>query len=266
MTAQDAESVARTHGPVVILVEPQLGENIGMTARAMANFGLTRLRLVNPRDGWPSESAEKAASGADWIIRDATVHSSLEDAIADLGQVYATTARPRDIVKPVLGPDAAATEIIHHSKIADQPLSGVLFGRERWGLTNDEVALADSILTYEVNPDFASLNISQAVLLFGHVWFAKTSGPTRRDGFEALQPHAVKADLMRLFEHLESELDESGFLRPLEKRPRMVNNLRAILTRAQLTEGEVRTLRGVIVSLVGRRHRRNERGEGERRV
>ena len=254
MAGTDKTKIPASGGPAIILVEPQLGENIGMTARAMANFGLSRLRLVAPRDGWPSEAARKAASGADWVIEGVKVHDTLEAAIADLGLVYATTARDRDMTKPVVGPKTSVDAILTRQMSGED--AGVLFGRERWGLTNEEIALADEILTYPVNPAFASLNIAQAVLLFGYEWFVgfhaaetgEDEGPERTGG-AAL---AEKAELFNLFEHLETELDEGGFLKPVEKRPKMVQNLRNILHRASLTSQDVRTLRGVIVALTGR--------------
>ena len=255
MAGTDRSREPVSGGPAIVLVEPQLGENIGTAARAMANFGLADMRLVNPRDGWPSEPAQKAASGADWIIADARVFPTVEEAIADLGLVFATTARPRDMTKPVEGPVAAVGALARRMAAGEQ--AGVLFGRERWGLTNDEIALADAILSYPVNPRFASLNIAQAVLLFGYEWFRQTGpgeGGYSRDGAaEDAEPLADKADLIRLFEHLEEELDAGGFLWPPEKRPRMVNTLRNILHRAQLRDQDVRTLRGVIVALTGRR-------------
>ncbi|MCG8446243.1 MAG: RNA methyltransferase, partial [Hyphomicrobiales bacterium] len=182
MAGTDKTKIPASGGPAIILVEPQLGENIGMTARAMANFGLSRLRLVAPRDGWPSEAASKAASGADWVIEGVKVHDTLEAAIADLGLVYATTARDRDMTKPVVGPKTSVDAILTRQMSGED--AGVLFGRERWGLTNEEIALADEILTYPVNPAFASLNIAQAVLLFGYEWFvgfhaAETAGDER---------------------------------------------------------------------------------------
>ena len=258
MAGTDKTKRAAAGGPAIILVEPQLGENIGMTARAMANFGLSRLRLVSPRDGWPSETANKAASGADGVIEGAQVFSTLEAAVADLGLVYATTARDRDMTKPVVGPKAAVGAILKRQLSSED--AGVLFGRERWGLTNEEIALADEILTYPVNPAFASLNIAQAVLLFGYEWFvgfhaAEDEGPERAGAV----PLAEKAELFNLFEHLESELDQGGFLKPVEKRPKMVQNLRNILHRASLTSQDVRTLRGVIVALTGRPFRGKER-------
>jgi tRNA/rRNA methyltransferase len=251
MAGTDTSKTPLAGGPAIVLVEPQLGENIGTAARAMANFGLVDLRLVNPRDGWPSEAARKAASGADWIVDGARVFATLAEAISDVGLAYATTARPRGMTKPVDGPPAAVEALA--GRLAAGEGAAVLFGRERWGLTNDEVALADRILTYPANPAFASLNIAQAVLLFGYEWFRQTasddSGFARDTGAAAAPALADKADLYRLFEHLETELDAGGFLKPPEKRPHMVNTLRNMLHRAALTEQDVRTLRGVIVAL-----------------
>src|SRR5215510_7997350 len=156
-------------GPAIILVEPQLGENIGMTARAMGNFALSRLRLVNPRDGWPNVAAQRAAAGADHILDRVELFDTVQAAIADLDLVFATTARAHDQAKPVVAPDAAAREIVSH--IAAGGGAGILFGRERAGLTNEEVALANRIVTFPVNPGFASLNLAQAVLLIGYEWF-----------------------------------------------------------------------------------------------
>src|SRR5713226_6056726 len=161
-------------GPVVILVEPQLGENIGMAARAMGNFGLTRLRIVNPRDGWPNVHARRAASGADHILDQVELFDTVGQAVADLSLLFATTARAHDQAKPVVAPEAAAREIVAHA--ADGGV-GILFGRERYGLQNEEVALANRIITFPVNPGFASLNLAQAVLLIGYEWFKlSTSG------------------------------------------------------------------------------------------
>ena len=256
-TAHDRD--IRTGGPVVILVKPQLGENIGAAARAMANFGLSRLRLVAPRDGWPSDKARASASGADWVIDGAEVHATTADAIADLGFVLATTARPRDMVKRVVGPGTAAEELARRIQSAEQ--AGILFGGERAGLDNDDIALADTIVTYPVNPGFASLNLAQAVLLFAYEWM-RARGPEQEEGL-VLNKHtlAPKADLVRLFEHLEAELDAAGFLKPVEKRPVMVRTLRNLLHRATLTEQEVRTLRGVIVALTKHGASRDEAAE-----
>ena len=161
-------------GPVVILVEPQLGENIGMTARAMGNFALSRLRIVNPRDGWPNIAAQRAAAGADHILEGAQLFDTVEQAVADLTLLYATTARAHDQAKPVVAPTQAASEIVAH--VGAGGGAGILFGRERYGLQNEEVALANRIITFPVNPGFASLNLAQAVLLIGYEWFKHSTG------------------------------------------------------------------------------------------
>lgn len=168
MAGTNSELELVAEGPAIILVEPQLGENIGMVARAMANFGLSELRLVNPRDGWPSEKARAAASKADHVIDGTRVFETLEEAIKDLNFVYATTARERYGFKPVRAPVTAADTLRTKFKAGEK--TGILFGRERWGLTNEEVALADEIVTFPVNPAFASLNIAQAVLLMSYEW------------------------------------------------------------------------------------------------
>lgn len=236
-------------GPAIILVEPQLGENVGTAARAMANFGLIDLRLVNPREGWPNEKARAAASGADHVIDRARVFVSVEAAIADLGFVFATTARHRELSKDVAGPRQAAARLFEFGRTS--PV-GVLFGRERSGLTNDEVTLADEILTLPVNPEFSSLNIAQAVLVVAYEWrLAMVGGeaaglPFARPGEDELAP---KEQLLHLFEHLERALDATGFFRPRERRPHMVRAIRTMLHRARLTEQEVRTLRGVVAAL-----------------
>jgi tRNA/rRNA methyltransferase len=236
-------------GPAIVLVEPQLGENIGTAARAMANFGLVDLRIVNPREGWPSEKARAAASRADHVLDRARVFPSLPEAIADLRFVYATTARSREVAKPVVGPREAAARL--RALLGGGQEAGVLFGRERIGLTNEELSLADEILTLPVDPNFASLNVAQAVLVVAYEW--RRSGiandeaglPFDRPG----GPLANKAELAGLFEHLETALEQSGFFRPPEKRPHMVEALRTLLHRAQLSEQEVRTLRGVVTAL-----------------
>ena len=236
--------------PVIILVDPQLGENIGMAARAMANFGLGELRLVNPRDGWPNERAVVAASGAPDILENVQVFDNVAGAIGDLQFVVATSARSRDMVKPVAGPKAVAADL--HMRIQRTERTGILFGREKWGLTNDEVAHADQLLTYPVNPSFSSLNLSQAVLLFGYEWYlASGRGHEVEEGVPDHPDRrpASRQELVHFFEHLESELDKAGFLRPIEKRPSMVRNIRNIFHRTELTDQDVRTLRGIIVSL-----------------
>jgi len=254
--------------PSVILVNPQLGENIGTAARAMANFGLADLRIFDPRDGWPSERACAAAAKGEWIVKAASVHEKLEDAVADLNFVYATTARPRDMIKPVMTPDQASADM--HARIADGQKVGVMFGRERWGLSNDEIALADVAVMAPVDPSHASLNIAQAVLLIGYEWYkpvaqsigmgTKEAGPEVTTGLKMPETRpATRQELVGMFEHLERELDEAGFFKTDEVRPKMKINLRNMLGRAGLTEQEVRTMRGVISSLSRGRFQRNKK-------
>ena len=203
-------------GPAIILCEPQLGQNIGMVARAMANFGLAELRLVNPRDGWPSEYAQKAAKGAIHVVEQAKVFATIEEAVADLNFVMATTARPRDMIKKVRGPEEAAADL--HKRYHGNEKVGVLFGRERWGLNNDEIALADEIITFPVNPALASLNIAQAVLLFSYEWMKSTGEEPVLDGFEKEgTPPAKREHLTGLMDHLESALDDAGYFFPVER-------------------------------------------------
>lgn len=235
-------------GPAIILVEPQLGENIGMVARAMANFGLAELRLVNPRDGWPSDKARAAASNADHVIDATVVFDSLKAAIADLQFVFATTARQRDGFKRVAGPVEAGRVLRAHSASGER--TGILFGRERFGLYNEEVALADEIVTFPVDPEFASLNIAQAVLLMSYEWMKSGLEDETATNFTAPQMRpATKEQLHGLFDHLESALDARGYFRPLPKKPKMIDNLRSILTRPAFAEPELQVLRGVIASL-----------------
>lgn len=241
-----------TAGPAIILVEPQLGENIGMAARAMLNCGLVELRLVKPRDGWPSDKALAAASGADAVIKNAVVFDSTSDAIADLERVFATTARPRDMTCVLSTPTGAAREI--RGFMATGGKAGILFGREAKGLKNDDLSLSDALIMIPVNPAFSSLNLAQAVFAVGHEWF-RLSDDTPES--ELAMPKATrpadKAELLGLFEHLEGELDDAGFFHVAEMRPGKVRNLRNMLQRAGLTEQEVRTLRGVITSLSTKR-------------
>jgi tRNA/rRNA methyltransferase len=255
--------------PAVILVKPQLGENIGFAARAMVNFGLTDLRLVAPRDGWPNDKARAAAAGAAALVDRATVYDSVADAIGELNFVLASTARPRGMVKPVLSPARAAAELKRRGARAER--TGVLFGPERSGLDNDTIALADAILTAPVNPEFASLSLPQAVLLFGYEWFKTMEAEpslgrvTAFDGaaaagmsFPGTRP-ARRAELIGLFEHLESELDRAGFLYPEEKRPSMVRAIRNMFHRMSATDQDVRTWRGIVASLAGRAPRRGRK-------
>lgn len=232
--------------PAFVLVEPQLGENIGAAARAMLNFGLSALRLVNPRDGWPNPAAEAMASGASAVIEGTRIFGSLEEALADCRYVLATTARPREMLLPVLDPAAAADAL--KIRIERGETCAVLFGRERAGLYNEEVARAAAVISIPVNPSFASLNLAQACLIVAYEW-------ARADGREAFAGNldeavpAPRADFERFIDHLFGELDARGYFFPPEKREVMERNLRVAFTRAGLTEGEVRTLRGVIKAL-----------------
>ncbi len=244
--------------PVVILCEPQLGENIGTAARAMANFGLWELRLVNPRDGWPNERAIAAAAKADHVISRVQVFSRLEEAIGDLSLVLATTARKRDMFKPVMGPDEAANRFVAHIETGEK--AGLLFGRERWGLNNEEITLSDAIVTLPVEPAFASLNIAQAVLVLAYEWRrAARAGEALPFGEEVGLP-ASKQEVAGMYTHLETSLDEAGFFTVAEKRPSMINNIRTMLGRAHFNAQEVRTFRGIISAL----ERRHERGHKNR--
>jgi tRNA/rRNA methyltransferase len=257
--------------PVVVLVNPQMGENIGTAARAMANFGLNDLRLVDPRDGWPNNKAITTSSGAHWILENAKVFPTLPEALKDMNYVYATTARPRGMIKEVLTPEQAGNDM--RRRIGEDQKLAILFGRERWGLDNDEVSLADIIITAPVNPAFASLNIAQAVLLVGYEWYritAQTLGQETPElpalegpGLQTPDTRpATKEELYGFFEHLETELDAAGFYKTAEKKPGMVRNMRNLFSRAELAEQEVRSLRGMIASLT-RAHLRKREKTGE---
>jgi tRNA/rRNA methyltransferase len=242
MVAPDSSS------PAIILVEPQLGENIGMVARAMANFGLTNLRLVNPRDGWPNEKAIATASRADHVIGAVQVFEKLDHAIADLNFLFATTARQRDGFKPVRSPVEAARSMRRRA-VAGQK-TGILFGREKYGLSNEEVAASDEIVTFPVDPAFASLNIAQAVLLMSYEW--RKAGQAREEDTVFSGPDFVPAErhhVTGLLKHLEEALEARGYFRPAPKKPKMLDNLAAVLTRPQFSEAEIKVLRGVVASL-----------------
>ncbi len=236
-------------GPAIILVRPQLGENIGTAARAMLNFGLTDLRLVAPRDGWPNIKAVNAASKATEVLDRVRLFDSAAEAVADLRHVYATTARGRHMLKPVATPRSAAGDM--RRWMAADESCGVLFGPERMGLHNDDVALADTVLSVPINPGFASLNLAQAVLLVGYEWFRTEVPDAEEDSLEPNRtPPATRAELDNFFTHLERELDACGFLCPPEKRPAMVRNIRNMFLRAKLHEQEVNTLHGIVAELV----------------
>lgn len=238
--------------PCVILNEPQLAENIGAVARAMANFGLADLRLVRPRDGWPQGRAWASASGADWPLDGVRVFERLEEAIADLRLVLATTARPREAALPVLTPRQAARRL--SAAVAEGLPVGLVFGGERAGLGADDIALCQAIVTVPVHPRFHSLNLAQAVAISAYEW-GVTQAPGAPPAFHAGAPPAERAALMGLYGQLEAELDAAGFFHPTEKRASMVRNLRVALGRAQLSDQEVRTLRGVITALAKGRGR-----------
>jgi tRNA/rRNA methyltransferase len=241
--------------PVIILVEPQLAENIGMVARAMANFGLSELRLVAPRNGWPKKGAHSAASGATHVLEEAKLYATVEAAIGDLGYVLATTARNRGQMKRVYAPEAAMVET--HRRCAQEQTVGILFGRERVGLTNDEVSLADAIITFPVDPQFSSLNLAQAVLLVAYEWYKRATGEALPFSGELQSPPARRETVTSFFAYIESELDAVGYY-PEEKRPGMVRNMRDMFHRIGMTEQDVRTIRGAIRALVeGRRLRKS---------
>src|SRR3954471_1743714 len=234
-------------GPAVILVEPQLGENIGMAARAMGNFGLSRLRLVKPRDGWPNLSAQRAAAGADHILDNVELFDTAEAAVADCTLLFATTARSHDQAKPVIGPREAAREIVR--EIASEGRVGLLFGRERAGLLNEEVALADRIVTFPVNPAFASLNLAQAVLLMGYEWFTYATADALPFKMPERSERASQHQMQAFFDNLVRELDKVEFLRPAEKRDTMLVNLRNIFSRMEPTKQDMHTLHGVVMAI-----------------
>jgi tRNA/rRNA methyltransferase len=232
--------------PCVILNEPQLAQNIGAAARVMANFGLDDLRLVRPRDGWPQDRAWASASGADWPLDKARVFDTVEEAIADLKLVLATTARPRELRLPILTPREAAGEL--HASAAAGLATGMLFGGERAGLESQDIALCQAIVTIPVDQRFRSLNLAQAVALNAYEWRMRVADTAPPRFLDVAEPADQKA-LLGLYGQLEGELESSGFFHPPEKTPGMVRNLRAIFARARLTDQEVSTLRGVITAL-----------------
>src|SRR5262245_3962770 len=234
-------------GPAIILVEPQLGENIGMAARAMGNFALSRLRIVNPRDGWPNIAASRAAAGADHILERAKLFETVEAAVADLDLLYATTARAHDQAKPVVAPHESVREVVEH--LSGGGKAGILFGRERWGLTNEEVARANRIVTFPVNPGFASLNLAQAVLLIGYEWFKRATEGGLPFAMPERSPRASQHQMQAFFENLVRELDRVEFLRPAEKRDTMLVNLRNIFSRMEPTKQDMHTLHGVVMAI-----------------
>lgn len=237
--------------PIIVLVRPQLGENIGKAARAMLNFGLTEMRMVSPRDGWPNPSAGPAAAGADVVLEKAQVFDTLAEAVADCAHVYATTVRKRGVTKPVVTPEEAAREIS-----GADGRSAIVFGPERSGLETDDVALARAILTVPINPDFGSLNLAQAVILCAYEWskFADLEQPTAEDAL----PPAPQDELEGLIAHIERMLEPKGYFLPEPRADATRRTLRGVLTKPGWNHLEVRTLRGVLSSL-----ERKPRGEAD---
>lgn len=228
--------------PVIVLVRPQLGENIGKAARAMLNFGLTDLRLVAPRDGWPNPDAGPAAAGADIVLANAEVFDTLAEAVADCTTVYATTVRKRGVTKPVLTPEAAAREV--H---ASATRSAYIFGAERSGLETDDVALADNIVTVPINPEFGSLNLAQAVILLAYEW---SKGQALVQPPEApLDPPAPHGELEDFIGHLVRDLDSAGYFFPPERRTATLRTLRTALTKTGWSHNDIRMMHGVITAL-----------------
>ncbi|HYM71729.1 MAG TPA: RNA methyltransferase [Stellaceae bacterium] len=253
MAGTDHKKPQLTGGPAIILVAPQLGENIGTAARAMLNCGLGDLRLVAPRDGWPSAKAVAAASGADSVLDQARLYPDLRAAVADLHHVYASTARDRYMVKRAVTPRLAAEEM--RGFLAAGEPCGVVFGPERTGLVNQDITLADTVLNVPLNPGFSSLNLAQAVLLVGYEWFTASQDPPPETLHTGHSRPATKDELIRFFDHFEEALVESGFIRHPDKRPSLFRNLRNFFQRAYPTEQELRTLHGVVTAFMGPRSR-----------
>ncbi|NHO18646.1 RNA methyltransferase [Acetobacter oeni] len=235
------------NSPVVILVRPQMAENIGTTARAMANGGLFHMRLVAPRDGWPQDRAWRTASGADRILEAVEVFDTVDDAVADLHHVYATCPRPRHIVKTVLTARGGAEELRAATRRGLKV--GLLFGPERTGLDNEDMARADALIRYPLNPGFMSLNLAQAVMIMAYEWWLTEDGTLPRELMTNETHVATKGELENFMRHLIADLDECGFLRNEEKKPGMVRNLWHFFTRGEVTEQELRTLHGVVTEL-----------------
>jgi tRNA/rRNA methyltransferase len=235
--------------PVIVLVEPQMGENIGACARAMLNCGVDELRLVKPRDGWPSEQAAIMSSGALDKMPEVQVFESTAAALTDCHWTYATTARPRDMIKPVMTAFEAAQDV--HARSGKGQKCAYLFGPERAGLSNEDVALSHTIITIPVNPAFSSLNLAQGVLLCAYEWFQAEPRPAALPS-EALAPHE---ELNNLYNRLEEELRAGGFFRTQESQPTAMRNIKNILGRAEMTSPEVNTFHGIITALIGKKQK-----------
>ncbi len=239
--------------PAIILVTPQMGENIGAAARAVANFGLSDLHLVDPRDGWPSKIAEANSVGALDKINPVKIFETTKDAIKDYHVVYATTARPREMRKPVMTPEHAVSDMVKHQK--EDKKTAILFGGERAGLTNEDISLAQNIISVPVNPDFASLNLAQCVLLLGYEWRRQHNDTAPLIMPEGDSPTANQGEVTEFLDRLENELDNHKFFREENMRPTMMRNIRNIFTRNQMSEQEVKTLHGIISALIGNKVR-----------
>jgi tRNA/rRNA methyltransferase len=239
--------VSAPNQPVIILVEPQMGENIGASARAMLNFGLTELRLVKPRDGWPNERAVAMASKADRVLKNTKVFDTTAEAVADLHYVYATTARQRDVIKKVSTPNGAATEL--RQKTGSGIATGILFGKESVGLSADDVTLADSLISVPLNPEFSSINLAQAVLLVAYEWFQTADDTPDHQMLNEERP-ATKEELSYLFDRIERELDARGFFDPIiNRKPVILRNMRTMFQRLGLMESDVRAFQGGVKGL-----------------
>ena len=230
--------------PIIVLVRPQLGQNIGKSARAMLNFGLTELRLVAPRDGWPNPDAGPSASGADVVLEQAKVFATAQEAVADCSAVYAATVRRRELVMPVIGPEDMAAAIT-----ASSERSAILFGPERSGLETEEVALANAIVTVPINPKFASLNLAQAVILLAYEW--SKHGELAQPPAKGLEPLAPHGEVEGLIGQVNDELDAKGYFHPPSRTPATKNTLRTIFTKTGWSSREVKAVRGIIRALVG---------------
>ena len=235
--------------PAIVLVRPQLGENIGKAARAMLNFGLTDLRLVSPRDGWPNPAAGPAASGADIVLKKARLFDSVADAVADCAFVYATTVRKRGLVTPIATPEQAAQEL--HAQAGP---SAILFGAERSGLETEDVAVAQKIITVPINPEFGSLNLAQAVMVVAYEWSKHEALAMPTEG-EPAEPRATQAQLEGLIGQFDEALDQSGYYFPPDRTPATKLTLRTILTKASWSNREVQALRGMLRALTNPRRR-----------
>lgn len=241
--------------PAFVLVRPQMGENIGGAARAMWNFGLDRMRVVAPRDGWPNQKAVAMASGAGRLLDEAGLYSSTANAIEDASFVYATTARSRDLTKPVFTPEAAMQDAV--SRIAQGQQVAVLFGPERAGLENDDIAKANAIVSVPVNPDFPSLNLAQCVLLTAYEWRRATADIVPEVLELAGTEVATQVEIEKLAAHYEERLGEAGFFYPEAKAEGMKRTLRNLWSRMPMTRADVQIMHGILRQMV----RWKERGQ-----